>query len=205
MAPSVLPPNPVPEESTFYVQLGVENLRTDIDTQTCVHKSFFDWLRKLFKSDDATISLAAKITLPDSTTLQVPLFQISKNEKSSPPACLTQVLTGKAITPLYVARRGDTFLLDVQARTRKDTALTPTATTISAATTLLTISANSSAWLLKMDGPSQTALSTAKDQIDSSLSNNWSYDNQSDYQFALGAWPGSGDWSDYKDTAQSAN
>jgi hypothetical protein len=190
------------DEATFYAQLEVLNERQDLGGAKCVDASFFTWVRKFFKTDAKSISLVASITMPDNTTQRIPLFQISI-EEGKPPQCLTSVLTSEPITPLFVARRGNTFKLDVQAKTQQKVTLDPAATTIAAASELLSMTGGS-AWLLKNVATTQTAVSTAVSKIDGSLSNNWSSTNQADYQFALSPWPVGDNWTSHQDEAKFA-
>lgn len=191
------------DEATFYTQLQVSNLRQDLGGKKCVDSSFFTWVRKFFKTDAKSISLIASITMPDNTLQKIPLFQISIDEHAKPPQCLTSILTSESITPIFVARRGNTFRLDVQAKTQQNVTLDPAATVVGAATQLLSMTGGS-AWLLKNVATTQTAVASAVSKIDTSLSNNWSSTNQVDYQFELSPWPADDDWTTHQDEANFA-
>lgn len=191
------------DEATFYVQLAADNLRSDLTGTKCVDQSFLSWIRKFFKQDAKSISLVATVRMPDATTQKIPLFQVSMDEKAKPPQCLTSILTSEPITPIFVGRQGSSFKLDVQALTQSNVTLTPAATTVAAASDLLSMTGGS-AWLLKNVATTQTAVSNAVSKIDSSLSSNWSSTNQTDYQFAIGPWPSDGNWSAHQDLAKFA-
>jgi len=189
------------EEATFYYQLNIQNLRQDLNGENCVDKSFLSWIRKFFKSDAKSISLAASVTMPDTTKQQIPLFQVSMDEQSSPPQCLTTVLTSEPLTPFFVARRGGVFTLDVTAKTQQNVTISAASTTVSAASDLLSLTGGS-AWLMKNVATTQSAVASAVNKIDTSLSNNWSSTAQTDYDFALSPWPSDGDWSHHQDLAK---
>ena len=150
----------------------MENLRQDLGGQKCVDASFFSWVRKFFKTDAKSISLVSSITMPDNTIQKIPLFQISIDEHASPPQCLTTILTSEPITPIFVARRGGTFRLEVQAKTQQNVTLNPAATTVAAAIDLLSLTGGS-AWLLKNVATTQTAVATAVSKIDTSLNQSY--------------------------------
>jgi hypothetical protein len=189
------------EEATFYTQLDVVNLRQNLGGEKCVDASFFTWVRKFFKNDAKSISLVASITMPDNTTQKIPLFQISMDEHAK--QCLTSILTSEAITPVFVARRGNTFILAAQAKTQQVVTLNPAGTTVAAATDLLSMTGGS-AWLLKNVAATQTTVASAVSKIDASLSNNWSSTNQVDYQFELNPWPADNNWASHRDEAKFA-
>jgi len=191
------------EEATFYYQLNIHNLRQDLNGQKCVDKSFIGWIRKFFKADAKSISLTASVTMPDTTKQQIPIFQISMDEKSSPPQCLTTILTSEPLTPFFVGRRGGIFSLDITAKTQQNGTFTVASTTVSAAGDLLSLTGGS-AWLMKNVATSQNTTASAVNKIDTSLSNNWSSTSQTDYGFALSPWPSDGDWSNHKDLAKFA-
>jgi len=192
------------EEATFYAQLEVVNLRQGLGGMKCVDASFFTWIRKFFKNEAKSITLVASITMPDNTTQKIPLFQISIDEHAKPtPQCLTSIMTSEAITPYFVARRGSTFRLNVQAKTQQNATLNPAATTVAAAADLLSMTGGS-AWLLKNVATTQTAVATAVSKIDASLSDNWSSVNQADYQFELSPWPADDNWIGHQDEAKFA-
>lgn len=190
------------DEATFYYQLNIQNLRQDLDGQKCVDKSFMSWIRKFFKKEAKTILLTASVTMPDTTKQQIPLFQISMDEQSSPPQCLTKILTSEPLTPFYVGRKAN-FLLEVTAKTQENATINVASTTVSAASDLLSLTGGS-AWLMKNVATSQNAIANAVNKIDTSLSNNWSGTAQTNYQFALSPWPSDGDWSNHKDLAEFA-
>jgi hypothetical protein len=191
------------EEATFYYQLNIQNLRQDLDGQKCVDKSFMSWIRKFFKADAKSISLTASVTMPDTTKQQIPIFQISMDEQSSPPQCLTKILTSEPLTPFFVGRRGGIFTLDVTAKTQQNVTFSAANATVSAASDLLSLTGGS-AWLMKNVATSQAAVASAVNKIDTSLSNNWSSTAQTDYEFAVSPWPSDGDWSHQKDLAEFA-
>ncbi len=191
------------DEATFYYRLNIQNERQDLTGQKCVDKSFMSWVRKFFKSDAKSISISAAITMPDTTKQQVPLFQISMDEKSSPPQCLTTVLTSEPLTPFFVARQGGIFALDVTSKTQQTVTISAASTTVSAASDLLSLTGGS-AWLMKNVATTQSAVANAVNKIDTSLSNNWSSTAQTDYNFSLSPWPSNNDWAHHQDQANFA-
>jgi len=148
------------DEATFYYRLNIQNARQDLNGQKCVDKSFMSWIRKFFKSDAKSISLAAAITMPDTTKQQIPLFQISMDEQSNPPQCLTTVLTSEPLTPFFVARQGGIFTLDISSKTQQNVTITVANTTVSAATDLLSLTGGS-AWLMKNVATTKSAVANA--------------------------------------------
>jgi hypothetical protein len=186
-------------ERTFYVQLQVNNLRPNLKDRTCVHSGFLSWVRKFFRRDAKTITLVATVTGPDRTVQKVPLFEISKDE-GTPPQCITDVLTGADITPLYVASRGGNFRLDVQALTKQAVTISAAKTTVAAGASLLSFTGGS-AWLLQNVATSQAAVRTAADAVDASLSGTWSQSDQETYRFDLNSWPANEDWDRHVDEA----
>jgi hypothetical protein len=191
------------DERTFYVQLHVTNLRPDLKDTKCVDTSFISWVRKFFSKSAKTITIVTTITGPDGSPQKIPLFQISKDEQSKPPQCLTDVLTSEPITGLYVAVRGGNFHLDVQALTQQNVTITAASTTVAAASDLLSFTGGS-AWLLKNVATSQAALGQAISKVDASLSNNWSSTSQQVFHFDLNPWPADGDWEHHLDEAEFA-
>src|SRR5437016_16332 len=184
--------------ATFYMQLQVNNLRPDLKDTKCVDSGFFTWLRKIIKKDTDAITLIATITEPDTTMHKIPLFQISKDETSNPPKCTTDIVTAKAITPIYVANRNNNFQVDLQVQVQQMANFNVANTTVKAAAGFLSMT-NGSGWLLQQT--SSTAVANSARAIDNSLGNNWSSTNQQTYHFDINPWASNDDWSNHMDQA----
>jgi hypothetical protein len=190
--------------NTFYMALEVTSNRPDIRQDKCVDAGFFAWIRKFFTAQAAQITLTASITGPGETpgdAKTVPLFQISHDEKTSPPSCFTELIPNRIITQYYLADALHPFRVDAEIRTQRAANVSGGQSLLSEASESLSFTGYNGT--LANLSAAQLITGAAK-RLDSSLATNWSQTRQEKYHFDISAWPDNGDWDHHVDQARFA-